>query len=448
MCDVNPDKLDAEQNMIPKERTSMLSRTCMKCKKEKAVVVIRIHDPMCRTCFLTYVTHKFRSTLGKSKLVQANDNVLIVVTGDHGSTALLHLVRDALSLGAHKRLRFNPAVLFVDESVTLSAHTTGATLPQDYSHVEKLALTFGYPFFKVPIYEGFAKTDAGGACNGDVNGIAGDEKKFRQCFESISSLTAKEDFLCSTRGCLVAEMAKKEGYTKVMLGDTSTSLCMKLISNISLGRGNTVALDLGVADTRCNDVTIIRPLREISSKEVAMFNRFSNIEVHLPRNLWTAKKSGASLQHKTEEFISGLVADFPHTVNTVFRTGDKVCSSHTNTPTHEMSTCPMCKSPSTYTNRTVNTANGDGKVVNGDAKEVNGGGSEGCCGTGNGECGSSKCVQISSKDVRGRLCYACNLTFLDMGYNVDALPARIVQEVNVQVNRDRMKDSIKDFLLE
>jgi len=443
MCDVNPDKLDAEQNMIPKERTTMLSKTCMKCKKEKAVVVIRIHDPMCRNCFLTYVTHKFRSTLGKSKLVQANDKVLTVVTGDHGSTALLHLVRDALSLGAHKRLRFNPAVLFVDESVTLSTDTTGAHLAQDYSHVEEIAQTFGYPFFNIPIYEGFAKTDASGACNGDVNGIAGDEKKFRQCFESISSLTAKQDFLCSTRCWLIAEVARREGYKKVMLGETSTSLCMKLISNISLGRGNTVALDLGVADTRHTGVTIIRPMREISSKEVAMFNRLSDIEVHLPRNLWTAKKSGASLQHKTEEFISGLVSDFPHTVNTVFRTGDKVCSSRTNTPAHERSTCPMCRTPITHTNRTLNTPNGDGKVVNGDGDE--GGG---CCGSGGGECGSSKCSQISSEDVRGRLCYACNLTFLDMGYNVDVLPSHVVQEVSVEANRDRMKDSIKEFLLE
>lgn len=148
------------------------------------------------------------------------------------------------------------------------------------------------------------------------------------------------------------------------------------------------------------------------------------------------KSSSASLQQKTEEFISGLTTDFPHTVNTVFRTGDKVCSSQRSGD--ECSTCPMCNSPITDTNRAAENVKENG-VTKGE-------GDGGCCGTGD-DCGSS-CFTLTSDEVKERLCYACNLTFLDMGCNVDVLPAHVVHNATTEVKRERMKDSIKEFLLE
>merc|ERR1712023_280006 len=99
MCDLNPDKLETEQLMKQKQKLNTINNnlTCMKCKVNKPVLVIRVNDPLCEQCFLTYVTHKFRSTLGKSKLVQPNDGVLLAISGGHSSMALLHLVKEALS---------------------------------------------------------------------------------------------------------------------------------------------------------------------------------------------------------------------------------------------------------------------------------------------------------------------------------------------------------------
>jgi len=439
MCDVNPDKLEAEEQLM-KRKQKIIGSTCMKCKAENAVVVIRVQDPMCSSCFLTYVTHKFRSTLGKSKLVQPNDKVLLALSGGHASTALLHLVRGALSLGAHKRLKFSPSIVCVDESETLPHGQS-----QDYSHIEELAKQFGYPFHMLPIYNGFSKeNDSVENCNGissddhlyNGNGPREEDRlKFRECFRSISSLTGQQDFLATRRMWVISQFAGTHEYKKVMVGDTSTSLCMKLIANISLGRGNTVPLDLGVADRRYPGFTIIRPLREIASKEVALFNRLSEIKVELPCNIITMKDSGSSLQQKTEEFINGLQTDFPHTVNTVFRTGDKVCS--TSNPKDDHQVCPMCYSPLKPTNQNAGSV-----VTNGVCKE-NGGG---CCGTSD-ECQSSR-FTLSSDDVRGQLCYACELTFRDMDYNVEVLPWNVLQHTTEQVRRDKMKDSIKEFLLD
>lgn len=42
---------------------------------------------------------------------------------------------------------------------------------------------------------------------------------------------------------LILHTARMEGYSKVMMGDSCTRLAVKLLSNISLGRGASLAMD-------------------------------------------------------------------------------------------------------------------------------------------------------------------------------------------------------------
>lgn len=58
--------------------------------------------------------HKFRSTIGKSKQIHAGDHVLVATSGGVSSAALLHLLHEGLNENSHKRLRFEPAFLYVD----------------------------------------------------------------------------------------------------------------------------------------------------------------------------------------------------------------------------------------------------------------------------------------------------------------------------------------------
>lgn len=67
-----------------------------------------------RNCFLAYFTHKFRSTIGKSKQIHPGDRVLVGLSGGASSTALLHLIHEGLQENSHKKLRFNPAFLYID----------------------------------------------------------------------------------------------------------------------------------------------------------------------------------------------------------------------------------------------------------------------------------------------------------------------------------------------
>ena len=129
----------------------------------------------------------------------------------------------------------------------------------------------------------------------------------------------------------------------------------------------------------------------------------------------------------------------------MFRTGDKVCSTEQNT--EETMKCPMCHSPlkkgHATTPPTTTTGTTTTTTTNG-CKEKD----DGCCGSGGGECKSSSGGGLSVDDIRGQICYACNLTFQDLGSRVDVLPPYITRHASEQLKRDKMKDSIKDFLLD
>lgn len=67
-----------------------------------------------RACFVPMVTHKFRATLGKSKLVSKGERVLICISGSQCSVSLLHLVWTGLQQTTYKRLTFDPVILYID----------------------------------------------------------------------------------------------------------------------------------------------------------------------------------------------------------------------------------------------------------------------------------------------------------------------------------------------
>jgi len=366
---------------------------------------------MCKECFLQYATHKFRSTLGKSKLVKANDKVLLAVSGGHTSRAMVHLVTEALSEKAHKRLRFSPGIVFIDESFTLKNDIEKETLK-----FQEEMKNHGYPFYTVPVYQNSAGKD-----------------EFLKNFQTVSTLTAKTDYIEKLRLRLIVETAVQHGYNKIMLGENATTLSMKLLSNISQGRGISLPKDVAVGDDRYPDVMVVRPMRELSSKEVVMYNRFEDLPSLILPNLHTMAETGASLQRQTEEFINGLQVEFPSTVSTVFRTGDKLCSNASYDNNNEK--CAFCQG-------TISKE----KMEFNEPVDVSCGKKGGCCGSSD-ECSSNK-FKLNTDDIKANLCYGCNLTFKDMNLNVASFPLQTLETISTNIKRAKMKETIQDFLLE
>lgn len=98
---------------------------------------------------------------------------------------------------------------------------------------------------------------------------------------------------------LLVHVARAHGYSKVMLGDSCTRVAVKLLTNISLGRGAHLAQDTvrsglhsalfgrlrnklclsgqGFSDSRFGDVVLVRPMRDYSAKEIAYYNHMFNV---------------------------------------------------------------------------------------------------------------------------------------------------------------------------
>jgi len=431
MCDLNEEKLEAMESMeMSKKKAIANGGICMKCKVAKAMIIIRGSDPLCKECFLVYATHKFRSTLGKAKLIKGGDKVLLAVSGGNSSVCMLHLVKEALSEGAHKRLKFTPGIIFIDEYPTVTTAENESC--NRGSSIELLANEYGYPYYYVPIHEGYNGTDASDTGQSDLS-------RFQNTYQSLTSLTAQTDFIESLRLSQIVKFAKKHQYGKVMMGDNATTLSIKLLCNVAHGRGESIPLDIGVADLRYEGLTIIRPLRELNSKEVAIYNRTMRLSVDPVININTKTADGASIQRQTEAFINGLQVDFTSTVNTVFRTGDKLT---VNEGVHsDKEQCVLCQAPA-FRSAIDSSSQGNGELcVTKDAESS-------CCGKSD-ECTSNRATnQLSRQEILACFCYGCQLTFKDMNYNLDLLPPDVLDSIHALVKRQKLKSSIEEFLID
>ena len=424
-------------------------RTCMKCSSSEAVVVVRMDDPLCKTCFLAYFTHKFRATIGKARAIRAGEKVLLAFSGGPSSSAMLHLVCEGLSFRVPKKLRFEPGIAFIDEGEILKSSKEERL--QYAGQIREIASKTGFPFHQLNLEDvlGLEKSTQGDAIgrkkSGKLETGKDDAGKLKSLFDATVSMTAKEDLLRILRHQLLLATARKEGYSKVMFAECATRISIRLLSDISQGRGGDLPYDTGFCDNRHGDVIFIRPMREFMSKEIALYNFFNNVETVQIMTLGTMTHSHASIDRLTEEFVSGLQADFPFTVSTIFRTGDKLSVKESD---DDVAPCALCGVPMTLDPTPLSTLSDTLHRVELDVKSTPLSES-GCCGGCDSQCSSSLSdQQLTKEDVLQALCYGCQLTFKDTKLDLDNLPAYVVETVNRVQQRAQMKEHIKEFLLE
>ncbi|KAG2470089.1 CTU2 protein, partial [Polypterus senegalus] len=206
------------------------------------------------------------------------------------------------------------------------------TLTEDHPHVSLLST------------HAHANGTSISAFRGDFPYSPEQTKAVEKLFASVKTLTAKEEMLQTLRKHLILHTARIKGYSKVMMGDSCTRLAVKLLANICLGRGAFLAMDTGFSDPRHGDITIIRPMREYSSKEIAFYNKLFGVPSVFTAGLNTKAPEKASIQHLTESFIVKLQADFPSTVSTIYRTSEKLNPRYSQTPADDKGTetCLLC----------------------------------------------------------------------------------------------------------
>ncbi|NXD88254.1 CTU2 protein, partial [Halcyon senegalensis] len=359
---------------------------CVKCKQSPAALVIRLGDAFCRGCFHEYFVHKFRAMLGKNRVIFPGEKVLLALSGGPSSSAMLRQVQEGLSRETAKRLRFIPGLVYIDEGAVRGQSL--AQREQNLARMETLLQATGFPYHLAhleqalelppsilrpgpvgsskpsPSYkeavEGFIQqqrqdgdgdrdggTSLPGASTQDVPPAtprlpsAARTQELLRLFEDVETSTAREELLLMLRTHLILQTARTGGYSKVMTGESCTRVAVKLLTNLALGRGAFLAVDAGFVDDRHGDVMVVRPMREYAAKEIAFYNHFFDVPTLIVPPLRTKRREKPSIHRLMERFLLGMQEDFPSTISTVYRTGEKLSPAPAKTSV-ESERCLLC----------------------------------------------------------------------------------------------------------
>lgn len=285
-------------------------------------------------------------------------------------------------------------------------------------------------------------------------------------FNAVSNFTSKEELLHKLREKLFLSVARNLRCCKIFTADGADDLAIKILSNIALGRGAHLPLDVGFLDSRDPEIKLLRPMRDFTRKELSYYLNFHKLETIQTPGLTTKKDPYVSIQKLTEKFVTELNTEFSGTVSAVFRTGEKLSTS--NQQSNNLSeTCALCGAPldtvftdtsslqATEFSRLV-SAEGPQGFIGKDAFELrmfpsaensatSKSGSGNCD---NCNCGKSKenASELSTTDLLAHLCYGCRLIFRDID-KTHQVPEFLQNAAKQRVSLDHMREEIADFLL-
>ncbi|XP_042653591.1 cytoplasmic tRNA 2-thiolation protein 2 isoform X2 [Tyto alba] len=439
-------------------------RPCVKCGQGSAALVIRLGDAFCRGCFREYFVHKFRATLGKNRVIFPGEKVLLALSGGPTSSAMLRQVQEGLSRETAKRLRFVPGLIYVDEGAVRGQ--SPAQREQSLACMETLLQATGFPYHLAhleqalelpasilrpggsgepnPSYkeavEGFIQQqrqegdgEGGTSLPGTGDTPVGSPdaprlppaaltQKLLRLFEATETSTAREELLQMLRTHLILQTARSRGYAKVMTGESCTRVAVKLLTNLALGRGAFLAVDTGFVDDRHGDVTVVRPMREYMAKEVAFYNHFFDVPTLVAPPLPTKRQEKPSIHRLIERFLLGLQEDFPSTISTVYRTGEKLSPAPAKA-SDESQRCLLCLCALDIAGEEELAL--EPTLIVEEPEPVG----NGCCQDAPAAGAESRAAFIPL------LCYGCRLTFKELG-PLATLPPYVRAEAQRRIRRD------------
>ncbi|XP_043463311.1 cytoplasmic tRNA 2-thiolation protein 2 [Leptopilina heterotoma] len=466
MCSVNDDDCGIEERNPIISKTNLDVSKCKKCEENETVIVLRGKDAYCKNCFLASSTHKFRATLGKSKIIRPNDNILVAHSGSAASSVLLHLIHAGMHESAHKRLIFKSKVLYIDEGILEEK-----THDEQRTTVEKIAnqlKTFDFSGFTTKINESLSESDLKIFpidSPGEEN--AKEEEETKNTFLKLSEQSAKNDLLVKLRTRLLIRAARHLNCNKIFTAETATSLSISILSNITMGRGAHLSLDVGFADTRISDIMILRPMRAFTNLEIDYYQRFHKIQspLEFPK---TTNQNLKSIQTLIDQFVNEMDKESHSTVSTVLRTGEKLCTLISDEKFEKY--CILCNSPlDTTINGDISALqainysefvstnvvephsekiepNSENFIGNCETNDERIGNSENNCNCSSGKRNCGEKNENILVILKNNLCYGCRLIVVNFK-DVKDIPSFMLNKARNLMSFEKMHEEIADFLL-
>lgn len=405
-------------------------------------------------------------------MVRPNDKVLVAHSGSEKSTALLHLIKAGMHESVHKRLVFQTQVIYIDEGM-INNHSIDERQsiineiqcqiqPLEFeTFVASLAVSLDQNnFAEIEKIQNYLILD------NDKN-----DKQLIEFFNNLTSETSKEDLLKKLKFKVIVHAAKSLGCNKIFFADDSTSLSICILTNVSLGRGAQLSLDVGfINNLYGDDLIIMRPLKDFTRDEVNYYLHMHNLKAINSKKLTTNTESFSSIRKLTEHFLTDLDSQFNGTMSTIFRVSEKV-SAVAACSVDQSEHCILCDAPLDTSNlgdiTSAIKATAFSKLMSSGQTKISGeNGINNCSDNSSenliepsrsntdnscGNCAENGCINnklntLSSKDISLCLCYGCRLIFND-SRNHELLPKFLMNNAKEQLCLKSMRNEITNFLL-
>ncbi|XP_075242535.1 cytoplasmic tRNA 2-thiolation protein 2-like [Convolutriloba macropyga] len=301
--------LSQSSSKSDRRKTQFDDSKCKKCASPNPAVKVHTQGSHCRDCFLTYANHKFRSTIGKEGIIPYGAKVVLGYSGGPASTAMIKLLGDSLREKKKKaNLNFQVYCIHVDFSIPINSDTKFEDLSVT-SQMESFCHSNGFEFQIIKASEWF-------------------EQNTKECLENflnIKDATLRLDRELQIVRKILTQFCSANKYGWLMLGQCLFRSAVNALTQVCQGRGVDLGSICKFADFRLSDEsTIVYPMKEFTSKEVAFFNQFNQLESFKFTDEETATESNSSIQRLTENFLLNLQVDFPAAVPNARNSGEKV----------------------------------------------------------------------------------------------------------------------------
>lgn len=410
------------------------------------VIETRGRNAYCETCFLTMTSHKFRATLGKSKIIRKGDSVLVAYSGKPNATMLIHLIKSGNEQSAHKKLIFKTKLLYVDDGAIqrFAVERRSSVLREIQTQTRDLGLeTYAVSLSRcssnevplLPIEKYQPDAD--------------ESQSLQELFSRLGDDTGRDELLRRLRRKVFISAARELGCVKVFLADTSTDLAVKVLGDVASGRGSHLSANAAFSDTRCPDIMFLRPMREFTKDDVDFYTRHYDLKAVFASEP-CRKSFPRSVRNIASDFVRGLSSEFSGTVSTIYRTSEKIGERSAQSTEAERK-CALCDSAILESDASSLSAvqatafskfvSSRGSAARAFIDSLNPTGNEDGR---NGFQNSHQCTTVSR-----HLCYACANIFSRSRKELplDVAPSFLRDAIREETELENLRGQIADFLL-
>ena len=289
--------------------------SCEKCKSKKPNVFNR-NKYLCFECLEGIINHKFRSNLRTTCKIRHEDNVLVCVSGGNSSMCMLNMFyKTFFETKSKRKLFFKVKVLHIDESLFFKDKTQ--IIHQREQNTKFLKELCSKYHFEIDILnlEDIYLIKTNDYKNTEINMDL--INKYLQLFNKIVPNGGfRKQFLNISIQNLIFNHAIKNGFSKIVFGNSGQGMVVDMFTKITTGNGNNIRHFTSYTDDLYlgGKIQIIKPLKDFFKKEILYYNHFNKVDILYPPIY--PDKTELILERFFDKLQNTKISTIPSVINT------------------------------------------------------------------------------------------------------------------------------------